>query len=181
MKKKYNRNNGFTIWEFLIVIGIIVILAAMAVPTSRHGNTSAREKMCFSNQRVLQGAVELYNMDVETKMRELDDEAQKILIEGKYIKAKEPWVCPETSRGGKYYSIGDLTEDGFIYCSYHGNTKGIKVEPNMTYQEFVNREKQKERDKKREELLMQVGIGGGIIGLFAFIFVLIPQSKKKKA
>ncbi len=39
----------------------------------------ARDKACFSNIRVIQGAVEMYNMDVATMMRTLD---MDVLIEG---------------------------------------------------------------------------------------------------
>ena len=188
MSIKYRRNDGFTIWELFIVIAIIGILAAMAIPNHRgHHRGNARKKACFSNMRVLQGAIEMYNMDVVTMMRELDDNNQKILIEGKYIKSKDPLVCPETSGKGKYYSIGDITENGFIYCSYHGNLEEIKITPDMTYQEYVKEKERIEKEKeeklikaKREELFAQVGIGGGILGLISFIFVLMPQSKKKK-
>ena len=178
---------GISFIELLIVIAIIGILAAMAVPTRRYGRPNNREKACFSNQRVLQGAIEMYNMDVVTMMRELDDKAQKILIEEKYIKSKDPLVCPETSKSGKYCSIGDISENGLIYCSYHGNLEGIKITPDMTYQEYIKEKerikKEKEQElieEKRKEFFSQVGIGGGILGLISFIFVLLPQSKKKK-
>ena len=64
---------------------------------------SARDKACFSNIRVIQGAVEMYNMDVDgdSMMRNLDID---ILIKEKYLKS-EP-SHPETSC--KYIAFGDL-------------------------------------------------------------------------
>ena len=107
---------GFTLIELMIVIAIIGILAAMAIPNFKKARASARQKACYSNIRVIQGAVEMYNMDVSTMMTSLD---QSILISGKYIKAKDPLICPETSRSGKYGG-SSLTDDGEITCSYHG-------------------------------------------------------------
>ena len=75
---------------------------------------SARCKACFSNQRVIQGAVEMYNMDVATMMQQLDT---KILVEGNYLKS-EP-SKPDTTC--EYTNIGDLSGYGFVFCKYHGD------------------------------------------------------------
>ncbi len=107
---------GFTLIELMIVIAIIGILAAMAIPNFKKARASARQKACYSNLRVIQGAVEMYNMDVSTMMTTLD---QSTLIKGKYIKSAAPLICPETSKNGSY-SGTDLTENGEIVCSYHG-------------------------------------------------------------
>ncbi len=108
---------GFTLIELMIVIAIIGILAAMAIPNFKKARASARQKACYSNLRVLQGAVEMYNMDVSTMMTTLE---QSTLISGKYVKASSPLICPETSKGGTYGASGNLTDDGEITCSYHG-------------------------------------------------------------
>ena len=83
---------------------------------------SARDKACYSNIRVIQGAVEMYNMDHPTMMTTLD---QNILISGKYIKSNSPLQCPETSKNGTYYG-DDLTGEGYIYCDYHGDLAGTR-------------------------------------------------------
>ena len=185
----FRNKKGFTIWELLIIIAIIGILAAMAVPNHPRGNRSdARKKACFSNMRVLAGAIEMYNMDVCTMMRELNDDNQKLLIEGKYLKSKDPYVCPESYNGGKYVSIGDITEDGTIYCTYHGTIDGVKIKSDMTYKDYKaekermeREEKEKELAEKRKQLIMEIGVIGGIVGFVLFIIVLaIPQKKNKK-
>ena len=57
---------GLTFIELLIIIGILGTLIALAIPSRKScGRSNARLKSCFSNQRVLAGAVEMYNMDVE--------------------------------------------------------------------------------------------------------------------
>ena len=192
MKHLYNTNKGFTIWELMIILAIIGILAAMAVPNHRgHGRRYGRLRSCQSNIRVLQGAIEMYNMDVPTPMMmtEINDENQKILIKGKYIKSKEPLVCPETYQKGHYLSEGDLSsEEGVMYCTYHGTLDEIKITPGMTYREYKREkdkiEEEKEREKimkERQELLAKYASTGGILGIIAFLIVIIPQKKRNRA
>lgn len=102
----------------LVAISSVGILAAMAIPNFKKARDSAREKACFSNMRVLQGAVEMYNMDNSADMTNLD--IQK-LIKGGYLKTAPKGPEPEC----EYYSKGDLSSnDGKIACKKHGVLKG---------------------------------------------------------
>ena len=117
MFTRHINSRGLTFLEILIICSIIVILAVMAIPNSRtRGRPFPRIKQCFANQRVLAGAVEMYNMDVkkENMMHSLD---QEILLKEKYIKT--PIQGPE--KNCKYFSVGDLAQDGIICCEYHGD------------------------------------------------------------
>lgn len=108
---------GFRLIELMIVIIIIGVLAAMAIPNFRKAREQARDKACYANQRVLLGAVEMYNMDKENSMTSLDIDA---LLNGKYLKSR-PYP-PETRC--QYLSSGNLAETGLIYCQLHGPIEG---------------------------------------------------------
>ncbi|NCB38144.1 MAG: hypothetical protein EOM80_05180 [Erysipelotrichia bacterium] len=104
---------GFRLVELMIVIGIIGVLAAMAIPNFRKAREQARDKACYANQRVLLGAVEMYNMDNQQQMESLNIDA---LLNGKYLKYRPS--LPE--RGCRYLSRGNLAQNGMIYCHIHG-------------------------------------------------------------
>jgi len=80
---------------------------------------TARGKACHANQRVIAGAVEMYNMDNATMMKTLrnaDTAASGALVSGLYLKS--PIHPPESDC--EYLSFGDLTKNGIIYCRRHG-------------------------------------------------------------
>ena len=115
-KKSY----GFTFLELIIVIAIIGIICAMAIPN--HRKCTRRHdprKSCYSNIRVLQGAIEMYNMDNITMMTtylNLND-----LKNGNYIKKVEDFSYPNTpEKSCKYCILGDITLEGQVYCQFHG-------------------------------------------------------------
>ncbi len=146
---------AFTLIELIIVIAIIVILAAISKPNfCKRPRPETRQKACFSNIRVLQGAVEMYNMDVgyndnnETKKKEVVKEENMMgimkevkeesmmkeldidqLIKGKYLR-EHPYK-PDNSCS--YISIGDLSEDGVVACEYHGDIEQKYIKSKMTY------------------------------------------------
>lgn len=99
--------------KLMMSVGGIGIISAMAIPNFQKARSSAREKACFSNIRVLSGAVEMYNMDHNTMMTTLDI---KELVKDCYL--KQAPVGPEPDC--EYYSIGDLSDNGVIACKRHG-------------------------------------------------------------
>ncbi len=135
----------------------------------RRDHPSAHEGACFANQRVILGAVEMYNMDAHDQLIDSESVASpaadilKILCEEKYIK-----YIPECGKNGKYEFYASKSGEIAPYCSFHGPVKKEDSDAPGINQEFKDKlaaQKRKELTKK----MMPILIYGGLIAL-AIIF-----------
>lgn len=136
----------------------------------------ARYKACLSNIRVIQGAVEMYNMDSPLMLKDLNENSIDLLLKGNYLKSepsKPDYSC-------KYSSKGDLSEDGEVYCEYHGGLDRNKIRPSSIVEQEIEEYLEKER-KKRIITNTFYGFLGllFLFGIYRF-FILICRPKEKR-
>ena len=58
-----NRKTGFTLVEIMIVVAIIGLLAAIAVPAFMKARNNARRSACVNNLRLIESAKDNYAID----------------------------------------------------------------------------------------------------------------------
>ena len=56
MKNKHNPKGGFTLVEIMIVVAIIGLLAAIAIPNFVKARTTSQQNACINNLRQIDGA-----------------------------------------------------------------------------------------------------------------------------
>ena len=58
--KRLRRRRGFTLVEIMIVVAIIALLAAIAIPNVLRGRTTANESAAIGNMRALVSSLEMF-------------------------------------------------------------------------------------------------------------------------
>ena len=63
MKSRTSRKAGFTLVEIMIVVGIIGLLAAIAIPNFVSARTTSYKNACLNNLRQIDGAIQQWAVE----------------------------------------------------------------------------------------------------------------------
>ena len=111
---KTNRK-GFTLVEIMIVVAIIALLAAIAIPSFMKSRTEARKSACINNLRLIDHAKQQYaTADTSvTETTDCDVAPGKAAVES-YLKGGAP-TCPSSGT----YTYGIVSNNPV--CSFAGH------------------------------------------------------------
>jgi prepilin-type N-terminal cleavage/methylation domain-containing protein len=63
MQKKINRKSGFTLVEIMIVVAIIGLLAAIAIPNFVKARTTSQQNACINNLRLIDSSKQQWALE----------------------------------------------------------------------------------------------------------------------
>jgi prepilin-type N-terminal cleavage/methylation domain-containing protein len=98
MRNKTTRKSGFTLVEIMIVVAIIGLLAAIAIPNFVKARTSSQTNACINNLRQMDGAAQ--ECALENKLQSSATVASTDITP--YIKLDSTGNLPGCPGGGTY-------------------------------------------------------------------------------
>lgn len=115
--KMFRKDEGFTLVELMVVVLIIGILVAIAIPIFNAAKASAQQKTCFANERTVEGAYQTYLADGNDALAATDTWADLASLltgtsSGAPYLERTP-VCP----AGGAYAVAWGTNQGSVTVS----------------------------------------------------------------
>jgi prepilin-type N-terminal cleavage/methylation domain-containing protein len=111
---------GFTLVEIMIVVAIIGVLAAIAIPSFLHARAKSQATACINNLRQIESAVDQFAISQNKHVGDTIDYPTDVTA---YIKLNSEGSIPGCPAGGEYSvtTVGNIPQ---VLCSL-----GTTVDP----------------------------------------------------
>jgi len=133
MRARRRQEAGFTMFELLVVMSIIAILALLAVPSFKAAIKSAREAVLKEDLQVMRSAIDAYTLDKQKAPQSLDDLVQegylKSIPQDPMTRSRDSWV---TDTSDSLHTL-DQTEPGIDNVHSGSQETGSDGEPYSTW------------------------------------------------
>jgi prepilin-type N-terminal cleavage/methylation domain-containing protein len=102
MRIKTNRKSGFTLVEIMIVVAIIGLLAAIAIPNFVKARGTAQKNACINNLRQIDGAKEQWALENKAK------QGDTVPVDANNLPSYLKGGMPQCPGGGGDYTVGTV-------------------------------------------------------------------------
>ena len=115
--KMFRKDEGFTLVELMVVVLIIGILVAIAVPIFNAAKASAQQKTCWANERTVEGAYQSWQAAGNDGTSLTNFAGLMGVLAPNYVKVTPS--CPASGTYSTTFSGGATNPTVGISCTTH--------------------------------------------------------------